>query len=121
MRRTAGKYQAAAFELLDIFWINFIPMPESQAGGVAAPLPLFRYRGRPALTDRTAVLIDGGRSAEPRLLTRLAARGKLPKVFFINTSAEYWGSHAALTHTDLDGKRDLAPSEAVRLYHFAGT
>ena len=55
------------------------------------------------------------------LLARLAARGKLPKIFFINTSAEYWGGHATLTHTDLDGKRDLAPSEAVRIYHFAGT
>ena len=48
-------------------------------------------------------------------------RGKVPKIFFINTSAEYWGGHAALTHTDLEGKRDLAPSEAVRIYHFAGT
>ncbi len=55
------------------------------------------------------------------LLARLAARGQRPKIFFINTSAEYWGGHAALTHTDLDGKRDLAPSEAVRIYHFAGT
>lgn len=55
------------------------------------------------------------------LLTRLAARGKLPKVFFINTSAEYWNGHAALIHSDLDGKRDLTPSETVRIYHFAGT
>src|SRR3989441_3315232 len=55
------------------------------------------------------------------LLARLYARGKVPKIFFINTSAEYWGGHAALTHTDLDGKRDLAPSETVRIYHFAGT
>jgi hypothetical protein len=55
------------------------------------------------------------------LLARLAARGKLPKVFFINTSAEYWAGHAALIHTDLDGKRDLAPAETVRIYHFAGT
>jgi hypothetical protein len=55
------------------------------------------------------------------LLARLAARGKVPKVFFINTSAEYWNGHAALTHTDLDGKRDLSPSETVRVYHFTGT
>ncbi|HEY7491873.1 MAG TPA: alpha/beta hydrolase domain-containing protein [Candidatus Tectomicrobia bacterium] len=55
------------------------------------------------------------------LLARLAACGKLPKVFFINTSAEYWNGHAALIHTDLDGKRDLAPLETVRIYHFAGT
>jgi hypothetical protein len=55
------------------------------------------------------------------LLARLAASGKLPKVFFINTSAEYWNGHAALIHTDLDGKHDLAPSEAVRVYHLTGT
>jgi len=55
------------------------------------------------------------------LLARLCARGKVPKIFFINTSAEYWGGHAALTHIDLDGKHDLVPSETVRIYHFAGT
>jgi hypothetical protein len=55
------------------------------------------------------------------LLARLAARGKIPKLFFINTSAEYWNGHAALIHTDLDGKRDLAPSDAVRIYHLTGT
>jgi hypothetical protein len=55
------------------------------------------------------------------LLARLANTGKLPKIFFINTSAEYWGGHAALTHTDLDGKRDLAASETVRIYHLTGT
>jgi Alpha/beta hydrolase domain len=55
------------------------------------------------------------------LLARLDARGKTPKMFFINTSAEYWNGHAALIHTDLDGKRDLAPSDAVRIYHLTGT
>ena len=55
------------------------------------------------------------------LLARLATRGKVPKIFFINTSAEYWGGHAALTHTDLDGKHDLVSSETVRIYHLAGT
>jgi hypothetical protein len=55
------------------------------------------------------------------LLARLCAHGKVPKIFFINTSAEYWGGHAALTHTDVAGKSDLAPSETVRIYHFAGT
>jgi hypothetical protein len=69
--------------------------------------------------DTTQTDPDTGRT--DGLLARLAARGKLPKIFFINTSAEYWGGHAALTHTDLDGKRDLAPSEAVRIYHFTGT
>jgi hypothetical protein len=45
----------------------------------------------------------------------------VPKLFFINTSAEYWGGHAALIHTDVDGKRDLAPSDTVRIYHLTGT
>ena len=55
------------------------------------------------------------------LLARLAARGKVPKIFFINTSAEYWAGHAALPHTDLDGTRDLAPAGTVRIDHLAGT
>jgi hypothetical protein len=55
------------------------------------------------------------------LLARLIARNKVPKVFFINTSAEYWGGHAALIHTDAHGIRDLAPSTDVRTYHVAGT
>jgi Alpha/beta hydrolase domain len=55
------------------------------------------------------------------LLARLSARGKVPKIFLINTSAEYWNGHAALIHTDLDGKHDLSPSDAVRIYHLAGT
>src|SRR5262245_25265609 len=69
--------------------------------------------------DTTQTDPDTGRT--DGLLARLAARGQAPKVFLINTSAEYWGGHAALIHTDLDGKRDLAPSEALRIYHFAGT
>jgi hypothetical protein len=55
------------------------------------------------------------------LLRRLAAKGKVPKIFLINTSAEYWGGHAALIHTTLDGKDDLPPSDSVRIYHYAGT
>jgi len=55
------------------------------------------------------------------LLSRQAAIGGVPKVFFINTSAEYWGSLASLIHTDIAGKRDIVPSEYVRIYHFSGT
>ncbi|MDA1127848.1 MAG: alpha/beta hydrolase domain-containing protein [Chloroflexi bacterium] len=55
------------------------------------------------------------------LLSRLAARGKLPKLFLTNTSSEYWSGHAALTHVDATGSKDLTPSENVRIYHFSGT
>ena len=56
------------------------------------------------------------------LLSRLAAEGQVPKVFFTNSSAEYWGrGWASLIHTDVVGERDSVPSESVRIYHFAGT
>ena len=54
------------------------------------------------------------------LLACLRAKGNVPKIFFINTSAEYWWGSAALIHTSPDGKRDLQPSENVRVYHYAG-
>jgi hypothetical protein len=46
-----------------------------------------------------------------------------PKIFFTNTSVEYWGGGraAALIHTSADGKRDLAVPDNVRIYLLAGT
>ena len=55
------------------------------------------------------------------LLARLQVRGKLPKLLLTNSSSEYWGGHASLTHTDTDGERDITHSDNVRIYHFAGT
>ncbi len=55
------------------------------------------------------------------LQSRAITRGKAPKVFYTNTSVEYWGSQAALLHTALDGRADIDPPENVRIYHLAGT
>ena len=55
------------------------------------------------------------------LLARLEERGKVPKMMFTNTSAEYWRGDAALIHTDLETMTDAPESESVRRYHFAGT
>ena len=55
------------------------------------------------------------------LLERLAARGKVPKIFFTNSSTEYWRGDASLIHTDAEGTQDIAPAASSRLYHFAGT
>ena len=46
-----------------------------------------------------------------------------PKVIYTNTPVEYWGQGraAALTHTSLDGARDLTLPENVRSYLLAGT
>jgi hypothetical protein len=45
-----------------------------------------------------------------------------PKIFYTNTPVEYWGGGraAALTHTTIDGKRDLRLPENVRIYLLAG-
>lgn len=46
-----------------------------------------------------------------------------PKIFYTNTPVEYWGGGraAALTHTTLEGTRDLTLPENVRIYLLAGT
>jgi hypothetical protein len=59
--------------------------------------------------------------ASGSMLTRLEERDAVPKIMFVNTSAEYWRGDAALIHTDLETMRDAPESENVRRYHFAGT
>ena len=54
------------------------------------------------------------------LLDRARAEHVVPKIFFSNTSYEYWGRAAALIHTSPDGKRDVAISPDVRIYKFTG-
>ena len=44
----------------------------------------------------------------------------MPKVFYTNSSYEYWGRTASLIHTTLDGKADLPLLDNVRIYAFAG-
>ncbi len=54
------------------------------------------------------------------LLDRAVADKAVPKIFFSNTSYEYWGRAAALIHVSADGKRDAPISDNVRIYHFTG-
>ncbi len=54
------------------------------------------------------------------LLDRATAEHVLPKIFFSNTSFEYWGRAAALIHITPDGKRDTPISPNVRIYKFTG-
>ncbi len=70
-------------------------------------------------TDTTQTDPETGR--RDGLLERLAARQKLPKIFFTNSSTEYWRGDASLSHTDVAGTHDVPPSASVRLYHYAGT
>jgi len=54
------------------------------------------------------------------LLNRAIADRVVPRIFFSNTSYEYWGRTAALIHTSANGKRDVPISPNVRIYHFTG-
>lgn len=62
--------------------------------------------------------ITGQRGA---LLHRLAGRSRPPRIFTINTAAEYWRGDGSLVHTDVAATRDVAPPPWVRQYFFAGT
>jgi hypothetical protein len=55
------------------------------------------------------------------LLGRQKERGGLPKIFTINSSAEYWRGDGSLVHTDVDARADVGTLPNVRVYHFAGT
>ncbi len=55
------------------------------------------------------------------LLRRLGSRARPPRIFTINTAAEYWRGDGSLVHTDVVGTRDVTPPPYVRQYLFAGT
>jgi hypothetical protein len=44
----------------------------------------------------------------------------LPKVFYTNSSYEYWGRAASLIHTSIDGKADAPLFDTTRVYLFSG-
>ena len=46
--------------------------------------------------------------------------GHMPKVFYTNSSYEYWGRAASLVHTTIDGAADAPLLDNVRIYSFAG-
>ena len=54
------------------------------------------------------------------ILARARASGNVPKIFFTETSTEYWARAGSLLHTDVDGRRDVETDPSVRLYFFSG-
>ena len=44
----------------------------------------------------------------------------MPKIFYTNSSYEYWGRAASLIHTSIDGTQDAPLMDNVRIYSFAG-
>jgi hypothetical protein len=86
--------------------------PNARSMYNATKFPFSDARQRDPNSGRTEGLLDNER-----------ARQNQPKIFYTNTSVEYWGGGraAALVHTTLDGKSDLTPPANVRTYFLAGT
>ena len=82
------------------------------SSSVFFPTDIFPFTDQP---EKDSVLGDAG-----GLLDRATAEKVVPKIFFSNTSYEYWGRAAALIHMTADGKQDAPVSDNVRIYHFTG-
>jgi Alpha/beta hydrolase domain len=76
------------------------------------PTDIFPFTDEPETDPLT-----GERSG---LLDKAVAEKVVPKIFFSNTSYEYWGRAAALITTSADGKHDVALSPKVRVYKLTG-
>ena len=64
-------------------------------------------------TDPETGAIDG-------LLARARKTNTVPKIFYTNSSYEYWGRAASLIHTTVDGRADAPIPDNTRIYLFAG-
>ena len=76
------------------------------------PTDIFPFTDEPE-TDPVTGITAG-------LLDQAVAGKVVPKIFFSNTSYEYWGRVASLIHMSADGERDVPISDQVRIYHFTG-
>jgi hypothetical protein len=76
------------------------------------PTDIFPYTDLEEADEKTG--------ASDGLLARLSPEHQ-PKIFYTNSSYEYWGRAASLIHTSLDGLEDARLPENVRVYHFAGS
>ena len=89
------------------------PSRDSQPmSSIFFPTDLFPFTDLPETdpdTGKTAGLLDAAAKSQTA-----------PKVFFTNTSYEYWGRAASLIHTSADGKSDATIGRNVRVYLFAG-
>jgi hypothetical protein len=76
------------------------------------PTDVFPYTDLPETdpeTGETAGLLDAASKSHT-----------VPKIFFTNTSYEYWGRAASLIHTSADGLKDAPVDENARIYFLAG-
>lgn len=76
------------------------------------PTDIFPFTDLPQ-TDPETGLTDG-------ILARVPPE-QTPKIFYTNSSYEYYGRAASLIHTTLDGRSDAEVAPTTRIYMFAGS
>src|SRR4051794_22350626 len=76
------------------------------------PTDVFPFTDNPETDPRTG--------ATAGLLDSARAEHVVPKIFYVNTSYEYWSRGASLIHTSPDGKFDAKIPPEVRIYFVAG-
>jgi hypothetical protein len=76
----------------------------------ADAFPFTTAPSRDPATGKTASSLDKARDKQ----------GNVPKLFFANTSTEFWNRGASLIATTPDASRDVAPADNVRIYGFMG-
>ena len=76
------------------------------------PTDIFPFTDLPQ-TDPVTGLTSG-------ILVRAQKDGVVPKIFYTNSSYEYYGRAASLMHTTVDGKADEPLAPTTRLYVMAG-
>ena len=64
---------------------------------------------------------DSGSGRRAGLLDRQRAVGCVPKIFYTDTSSEYWRGDAGLAHATLGSGADVEPPAEVRRYLFSST
>lgn len=67
-----------------------------------------------------AMLRDPATGVQDGLLARAIAAKSVPKIFYTNSTYEYWGSGASLLHTTPDGAADVPLPRTTRMYVFSG-
>jgi Alpha/beta hydrolase domain len=76
------------------------------------PTDLFPFTDLPEQDHET--------SNKAGLLDAVHKSHTVPKIFYTNTSYEYWGRAASLIHTTSDGKKDVPLAPNTRIYFLAG-
>ncbi|MFT7599404.1 MAG: hypothetical protein ACI8TP_002337 [Acidimicrobiales bacterium] len=64
---------------------------------------------------------DGHSGEQAGLLDLQRHVGCVPKIFYTNTSSEYWRGDASLTHSDVNDGSDLEPPSEARSYLLSST